>query len=77
MFDALEDCPKEFQFKLIGALNSLGETMQIAPTEVFNRVLCKSDEDDDLKKKMYNWWRAVFEVLSQCDIPDDKVEEYN
>lgn len=61
----------------MGALNSLGETMQIPPTEVFNKVLCKSDEDEDVKKKLYNWWRAVFEVLSQCDIPDDRVEEYN
>ena len=73
----MEDCPQEFQSKLVGALNSLGETMQIPPTEAFNTVLCKSDEDEDVKKKLYNWWRAVFEVLSQCDIPDDRVEEYN
>ena len=73
----MEDCPQEFQSKLVGALNSLGETMQIPPTEAFNKVLCKSDEDEDVKKKLYNWWRAVFEVLSQCDIPDDRVEEYN
>lgn len=61
----------------MGALNSLGETMQIPPTEVFNKVLCKSDENEDVKKRMYNWWRAVFEVLSKCDIPDDRVDEYN
>ena len=51
--------------------------MQIPPTEAFNKVLCKSDEDEDVKKKLYNWWRAVFEVLSKCQIPDDRVEEYN
>lgn len=51
--------------------------MQIPPTEVFNKVLCKSDENEDVKKRLYNWWRAVFEVLSQCKIPDDRVEEYN
>lgn len=51
--------------------------MGVSPVETFNKVLCKSDEDEDVKKKLYNWWRAVFEVLSQCDIPDDGVEEYN
>ena len=78
MFDALKDTPQEFQTKLIDALNSLGERMQIPPTEVFNQVLCKSDEGkDDLTKKLYNWWRAFFEILSKCDIPKDRMAEYN
>ena len=64
MFDALEDTPREFQLKLVDALNSLGETMQVPPTEAFNKVLCKSDDgNEDVTKKLYNWWRAFFEVL--------------
>ena len=77
MYDALEDCPDEFKSKLIGALNSLGETMGVSPCETFNKVLCKSDDGDDVKKKLYNWWRAVFEVLSNCKVPDDRMDEYN
>ena len=58
-------------------MNSLGETMGIPPTETFNKVLCKSDEGEDVKKKMYNWWRAVFEVLSSADVPKESMGEYN
>ena len=79
MFDALEDTPREFQLKLVDALNSLGETMQVPPTEAFNKVLCKSDdENEDVKKKLYNWWRAFFEVLGKCEkIPNDRKTEFN
>ena len=79
MFDALEDTPREFQVKLVDALNSLGETMQVPPTEAFNKVLCKSDDkNEDVKKKLYNWWRAFFEVLGNCEkIPNDRKTEFN
>ena len=79
MFDALEDTSRDFQAKLIDALNSLGETMQIPPTEAFNKVLCKSDEKNEgLRKKLYNWWRAFFEVLGKCEkIPSERVSEFN
>lgn len=79
MFDALEDCPKDFQAKLIQALNSVGETIQASPVDVFNIVLCASNEEDDkdATKKMYNWWKAVFEILSKCEIPDDRKAEYD
>ena len=80
MYDALEDTPRDFQTKLIDALNSLGETMQIPPTEAFNKVLCKSsdDENEDVKKKLYNWWRAFFEVLVKCEkVPTERVSEFN
>lgn len=79
MFDALEDTPREFQIKLVDALNSLGETMQVPPTEAFNKVLCKSDdENEDVTKKLYNWWRAFFEVLGKCEnIPNDRKTEFN
>ena len=77
MFDALEDCPDEFKSKLAGALNSLGETMGVSPVDCFNKVLCASDEgDEDVRKKMYNWWRGVFEVLSKCRIPKEDAQEY-
>ena len=69
MYDALEDTPRDFQTKLIDALNSLGETMQIPPTEAFNKVLCKSSDD---------WWRAFFEVLGKCEnVPTKRVSEFN
>ena len=79
MFDALEDTPREFQLKLVDALNSLGETMQVPPTEAFNKVLCKSDDgNEDVTKKLYNWWRAFFEVLGKCEkIPNDRKTEFN
>ena len=80
MYDALEDTPRDFQTKLIDTLNSLGETMQIPPTEAFNKVLCKSsdDENEDVKKKLYNWWRAFFEVLGKCEkVPTKRVSEFN
>lgn len=77
MFDALEDCPDDFKAKLIGALNSLGETMGTDPCDAFNKVLCASD-DENAKKKLYNWWRAVFEVISKSslNVPKDKMKEY-
>lgn len=66
MFDALEDTPRDFQVKLVDALNSLGETMGVSPSETFNKVLCKSDDgNEDVTKKLYNWWRAFFEVLGK------------
>lgn len=79
MFDALEDCPKDFQTKLIQTLNSVGETIHVSPVDVFNIVLCASNKgnDKDVVKKMYNWWRGVFEVLSKCDVPDDRNKEYD
>ena len=81
MFDALRDTPRDFQFKLIDALNSLGQTMKIPPTECFDKVLCASDnENHDVKKTMYNWWRAFFEVLGKLTdgkMPNVKVSEYN
>ena len=79
MFDALEDCPKDFQTKLIQTLNSVGETIHVSPVDVFNIVLCASNkgDDKDVVKKMYNWWRGVFEVLSKCDVPDDRKKEYD
>ena len=79
MFDALEDCPKDFQTKLIQTLNSIGETIHVSPVDVFNIVLCASNKgnDKDVVKKMYNWWRGVFEVLSKCDVPDNRKKEYD
>ena len=77
MFDALEGCPDDFKTKLIGALNSLGETMGTDPCDAFNKVLCASD-DENAKKKLYNWWKGVFEVVgkSEGNIPEDRVGEY-
>ena len=79
MFDALQDCPKDFQTKLIQTLNSVGETIHVSPVDVFNIVLCASNKgnDKDVVKKMYNWWRGVFEVLSKCDVPDNRKKEYD
>lgn len=79
MFDALEDCPKDFQTKLIQVLNSVSETIQVSPIDVFNIVLCASNKenDKDVVKKMYNWWKGVFEILSKCDVPDDRKKEYD
>ena len=79
MFDALQDCPKDFQTKLIQTLNSVGETIHVSPVDVFNIVLCASNKGDDKDsiKKMYNWWRGVFEILSKCDVPDDRKKEYD
>lgn len=79
MFDALEDCPKDFQTKLIQTLNSVGETIHVSPVDVFNIVLCASNkgDDKDVVKKMYNWWKGVFEILSKCDVPDDRKKEYD
>jgi len=79
MFDALEDTPRDFQTKLIDALNSLAQTMGCSPEEAFNKVLCKSDdENEDVTKKLYNWWRAFFEVLGKCEkIPKERVPEFN
>ena len=81
MFDALQDTPRDFQFKLMDALNSLGQTMEIPPTECFDKVLCASDDENpDVKKKMYNWWRAFFEVLGRVSdgkMPKVRVSEYN
>lgn len=79
MFDALQDCPKDFQTKLIQTLNSIGETIHVSPVDVFNIVLCASNKGDDKDsiKKMYNWWKGVFEVLSKCDVPDDRKKEYD
>ena len=51
--------------------------MGIPPTETFNKVLCKSDEDEEVKKKLYNWWRSVFEILSKCKIPQERMDEFN
>lgn len=81
MFDALQDTPRDFQFKLMDALNSLGQTMEIPPTECFDKVLCASDDQNpDVKKKMYNWWRAFFEVLGKVTdgkMPKVSVSEFN
>lgn len=81
MFDALQDTPRDFQFKLMDALNSLSQTMGVAPEDAFNQVLCASnDENPDVKKKLYNWWRAFFEVLGKLTggkMPKDVVSEYN
>ena len=78
MFDALQDTPSDFQFKLMDALNSLGQTMEIPPIECFDKVLCASDDENpDVKKTMYNWWRAFFEVLGKCDkMPKDRETEF-
>ena len=60
-------------------MNSIGETIHVSPVDVFNIVLCASNkgDDKDVVKKMYNWWRGVFEVLSKCDVPDDRKKEYD
>ena len=52
--------------------------MNVPPTECFDKVLC-ADEDIDTRKKLYNWWRSVFEVLSRCknNIPKDRKSEYD
>lgn len=79
MFDALEDTPRDFQFKLMDTLNSLGQTMEIPPTECFDKVLCASDDENpDVKKTMYNWWRAFFEVLGKTsgNLPKDREVEF-
>lgn len=44
MFDSLNDTPSDFQQKLIGALNSIGETNGIDPVDVFNLVLCGNQD---------------------------------
>jgi len=46
---------------------------------VFNKVLCKSDDNnEDVTKKLYNWWRAFFEVLGNCEkIPKERVPEFD
>ena len=64
---------------MIQTLNSVGETIHVSPVDVFNIVLCASNkgDDKDVVKKMYNWWRGVFEVLSKCDVPDDRKKEYD
>lgn len=79
MYDALEDTPRDFQTKLIDALNSLSQTMGCSPEEAFNKVLCKSDDgNEDVTKKLYNWWRAFFEVLGKCEkVPTVRVSEFN
>lgn len=80
MYDALEDCPVEFINKLIQTLNSLGETMGVEPTQTFDKVLCNADDDnEETRKKLYNWWRGVFEVLGSCknSIPKDREAEFN
>ena len=55
--------------------------MKIPSTECFDKVLCASDnENPDVKKTMYNWWRAFFEVLGKLTdgrVPNVKVSEYN
>ena len=80
MFDALQDTPRDFQFKLMDALNSLGQTMEIPATECFDKVLCASDDENpDVKKKMYSWWRAFFEVLGKVvgnKIPKIRISEF-
>ena len=80
MYDALEDCPVEFINKLIQTLNSLGETMGVDPAQTFDKVLCNvNDDSEETRKKLYNWWRGVFEVLGSCknSIPKDREEEFN
>lgn len=76
MYDALESTPIEFQQKLIQALNSIGETLGQNPVEMFNVVLC-GNQQEDVRKKLYNWWRGFFEILSSCDIPDESKKEYD
>lgn len=55
--------------------------MEIPPTECFDKVLCASDDENpDVKKTMYNWWRAFFDVfgkVSDGKIPKVRVSEYN
>lgn len=80
MYDALEDCPDEFINKLIQTLNSLGETMGVDPAQTFDKVLCNvNDDSEETRKKLYNWWRGVFEVLGSCknSIPKDREDEFN
>ena len=81
MFDALQDTSRDFQTKLIDALNSLSQTMGVAPEDAFNQVLCASkDDNQDVKKKLYNWWRAFFEVLGKVSdgkVPKDRESEFN
>ena len=53
--------------------------MEIPPTECFDKVLCASDDENpDVKKKMYNWWRAFFEVLGKIsgNLPKDREVEF-
>ena len=53
--------------------------MEIPPIECFDKVLCASDDKNpDIKKKMYNWWRAFFEVLGKTcrNLPKDKSREF-
>ena len=76
MFDALNDCPAEFQNKLVDAINSVAETKDVPATQVFKLVLC-GNSDEDVCKKLYNWWRGLFDILSRCKIPEERVGEYN
>ena len=76
MYDALESTPIEFQQKLIQALNSIGDTLGTNPVEMFNVVLC-GNQQEDVRKKLYNWWRGFFEILSSCDIPEESKKEYD
>ena len=53
--------------------------MEIPPTECFDKVLCASDDENlDVKKTMYNWWRAFFEVLGKTsgNLPKDRETEF-
>ena len=39
-------------------------------------VLC-GNSDEDVCKKLYNWWRGLFDILSRCKIPAERVGEYD
>ena len=39
-------------------------------------VLC-GNSDEDVCKKLYNWWRGLFDILSRCKIPEERVGEYD
>lgn len=57
-------------------MNSIGETLGTNPVEMFNVVLC-GNQEEDVRKKLYNWWRGFFEILSSCDIPNESKREYD
>ena len=53
--------------------------MEIPSIECFDKVLCASDDENpDVKKTMYNWWRAFFEVLGKVvgNMPKDRSAEF-
>lgn len=57
-------------------MNSISETKDVPATEVFKLVLC-GNSDEDVTKKLYSWWRGLFQILSKCEIPEERVGEYD